>query len=380
MRFILMGLQIILLFAHFWKVYSNDKKRKANRRQIDLLKIRHYEEADREERRLKRLDRLIQDGKAYTAKRRRLLPVFIIVILMNGITLWFCLTTEHGNGASQPQSLSEGMKNALLLAAGGVEESCDPLRYIDREDKMTEKEIVTEYAKENLFFDWYGNVPNGLSVKRKYYAEKCGSVLEQLDNSLLHEEAGEKEISSEEEAAYGENIKYLDKIEESKVPEGSTRADVEGGKVKPLTVSVDTYLWEYMLRRQCYVITPAVPMLQQMARAAEDSVILLAEDPYRVVEMIEMAGSALTDYFCLMRFHESGESRADCCYWMAKLFCVTAEHLPAEWTELIDHCELMAYTFCERGVAYLNILDVENDHEKDLWQLYHTMNVRTATH
>lgn len=380
MRFILVGLQIILLFACFWKVYCNEKNRNVNRRQTDYLKARHYGEEDREEKRQERLSRLIQEGKAYTEKRRKLRTLFIIVILMAGITVSFSLMTESGEEDIQQECLFESMKTALLLAAGGVEGSCDPIRYIDRKGKMTEWEIATQFAKENLFFDWYGEAPKGLSEKRKYYADKCGSVLGQLDSNIVHEEVGEKEISREEKAAYGENIKLLDKIEESKVPEGYTRNDVEMGRVKPLTVSVDTYLWEYKLRWQCYKVKPAVPMLQQMARAAEDSVILLAEDSYRLMEMIEMAGSALADYFCLMRFGESGESRADCCYWVAKLFCVIADHLPAEWTELIDHCELMSYTFCEKGVIYLNIAGEENDHEDNLRELYHTMDMRTAAH
>ena len=268
--------------------------------------------------------------------------------------------------------------NEILLAAGGKKEDCDPVHQIERKSEMTEEDILTDIAEKTLYLDWYKDAPNEQREREKYYVEQVEKLFGGQEGQTLQKEVGERRRTESENLIYQENTEVLNKIENSKVPEGATREEVENGTVKPLAVSGDTYLLEYALRWQCYMIHPGFPMLRQMAKAAEDAAISLAAESFRAVEMMEAAGWAFAHYSCLMRFRDTGESKADCCYWIAKLFCVIAEHLPGDCTDLIEHCKLMAYAFCQKGMEYLNASDEENDHEDELKDLYETMKLRIA--
>lgn len=378
MGFIGMIFLLIFLFAYFAKIIWDERKRRNHLRRTRLLEQRHYPDRDRERGRLERLIEQVQGGKIHTEKRRKTIPFTISIIILSGISFGLYIAAEGGEKGTTQAQVSRDVVNEILLAVGGQKEDCDPVHQIERESEMTEAEILTDMAQKTLCLDWYTEAPDGKSERVKYYVEQITARLEAQEGQALSTEVGERRRTESENLIYQENVKLLDGIENSKVPKDATREEVEKGTVKPLAVSGETYLLEYALRWQCYVIQPAFPMLRQMAKAAEDAAISLAAESFRAVEMMEAAGWAFAHYSCLMRFRDTGESKADCCYWIAKLFCVIAEHLPADCTDLIAHCKLMAYAFCQKGMEYLNTLEEANDHGDELKELYETVKLRIA--
>lgn len=78
-------------------------------------------------------------------------------------------------------------------------------------------------------------------------------------------------------------------------------------------------------------------------------------------EIIEYALYGIQGYVALLLYASSGESQADCCYWIAKTFYDLAQNMPKEYGEYVEHCYLMAYTFAEKGLSYQNA-DEQIDH------------------
>lgn len=330
---------------------------------------------DEEENRKKNIRRLRRERRNFTKK---CLKYFICAMVYGLSAISLLVIKVKSGGDSSPVKTSQDMLNEIFSAAGGVVGNCDPTQIINAENKRTEEEVVTALFKEGLFFSLYEEAPKTKSERKQIYVKFVDDLMGAKGTNNLIMDNGISRTEKTGSVIYSENIEQLDKIENSKVPAGYTREDVEKGLVMPLTVGADIYLWEYELRWQCYVINPTNSMLQQTAKAAEDAAILLSTDDSRVVEMVECAGYAVTHYLCLARFDWAGESKADCCYWMAKLFCILSESLPKEWEDMIEHCKLMSFAFCEKGVDFLLMLDEKNDHENELLQLRDKMDLQTV--
>lgn len=343
--------------------------------QIQKLERKTYLNEDKEENRKKKIRELKRERRKCREKRSNCF-VFAIVFEVCAI-LMFIVKIKSGEDSFLNKT-SQDMVNEIFLAAGGMEGNYDPGQIINIENERTEEEAVTALFKDGLFFSLYEEAPKTKSGRRQFYVNFVDGLMDEKEKQILIMDFGISRTEKTEDEIYDENIKQLDEIENSKVPIEYTREDVEKGLVMPLTVSVDVYLWEYEIRWQCYIIKPTISMLQQTAKAAEDAAILLSVEYHRVTEMVEYAGYAFTHYLCLARFDGAGESKADCCYWIAKLFCVLSESLPKEWENMIEHCKLMSFAFCEKGVDYLDTLEEKNDHENDLLLLRDEMDLQTA--
>ena len=70
-----------------------------------------------------------------------------------------------------------------------------------------------------------------------------------------------------------------------------------------------------------------------------------------------------------MFYISAGESKADCCYWIAKIFYDLAQEMPAEYAEYAEHCNLMAYTFAEKGLTYESADYQKDDHISDMIEI-----------
>lgn len=368
-------LLIVLLFGFFLiGCFFKCKERKLYY-QIQKLERKTYLNEDKEENRKKKIRELKRERRSCREKH---INCFLFAIVFEVCAILMFIVKIKSGEDSLLKKTSQDIVNEIFLAAGGIEGNCDPGQIINIENERTEEEAVTALFKDRLFFSLYEEASKTKSGKRQFYVNFVDGLMDEKEKQISIMDLGISRTEKTEDEIYDENIKQLDEIENSKVPIEYTREDVEKGLVMPLTVSVDVYLWEYEMRWQCYIIKPTISMLQQTAKAAEDATILLSDEYYRVTEMVEYAGYAVTHYLCLTRFDGAGESKADCCYWIAKLFCVLSESLPKEWVNMIEHCKLMSFAFCEKGVDYLNTLEEKNDHENDLLRLRDEMDLQTA--
>ena len=126
-----------------------------------------------------------------------------------------------------------------------------------------------------------------------------------------------------------------------------------------------------------YNIKPDPSMLQQASKASADAAIGLSADSGAIETTVKQAGLAVNGYLCLMRYEHAGESKADCCFWIAKILRILSETMPKEWEGLVEHCEMLSYAFCELGVRYLDELNEKNNHAGELQLLHEEMDVRT---
>lgn len=364
-------MQIVLLLVLLFGFYFKNKNKKLDNK-IQNINRKNYLDEEKKVQIKSIIRRLGWEKKKYESRYKKCFMAAIFLEVCVGVVAY--VEISDGKNISLKKT-SQDVLDEIFLSAGGVKENYDPAIIINSNNGRTEEEIVTEFFKDKLFFSWYEESSRIGCEKKRFYVEQIEYFMEKEENQISKMNDGIGRMEKPEEEIYDENIKQLDKIENSKVPIGYTREDVEMGRVMPLALNADTYLWEYELRWTCYGIRPSIPMLQQTAKAAEDATISLSNDIYRVVEMVEYAGYAVIHYLCLTRFDEAKESKADCCYWIAKLFCVLSEHLPKEWGDMMEHCVLMSYAFCEKGVDYVNTLKEKNDHENDLIQLREKMDL-----
>lgn len=275
---------------------------------------------------------------------------------------------------SQTEEITQETLSSIFEAAGGIRGIYDPAEVIESEKEKTE-EVIKDIVKNSLFFSWYEKAPGDMGQKKDYYRNNVADLIESGEEQPFIEKAI-AQTEENETIVYNKNIEELDRIEAKKVPEGYKREDVEMGAVSPLQLDADTYLWEYEMRWQCYIIKSSASMLQQLARAAMDYTVVSSENIRNMADIIKYAGYAVTHYLCLMRLEDVEESKADCCYWIAKAFYILADNLPEDFKEFIEHCKLMSLAFCELGVSYLDTSGEENDHGNDLKRLRDEIDAR----
>lgn len=179
----------------------------------------------------------------------------------------------------------------------------------------------------------------------------------------------ENGIDDDIRTAYEEDRKKLAAIDEQKVPEGATLEQVRSGEIAALVLDVQIYKEEYRLWNNCYIFCPTAASLQQMGRSALDVQTMMMrydeyQDDWDVI--IEYAGYGIQDYNDLLYYESASESKADCCYWIAKTFYDLAQNMPDEYSIYNEHCYLMAFAFAEKGISYSNAGNAEDDHILEL--------------
>lgn len=265
--------------------------------------------------------------------------------------------------------------DAMLTEIGGKIESFKLLEALDsvRETKDVVEELFSEMPCGELYKDCSGSGVN----KRQSYVDAVSKVIGDKENQTLENFVVINPENEKESETYKKNKKLLDTMELDRVPEGYSLENVQQGKVAPLPVSADTSMREADMRWENYYIKPDVSMLQQASKASADAAIGFSKDSAVIEIAVKNAVYAVNGYLCLMRYERAGESKADCCFWIAKIFSILSEALPVEWVELVEHCEMLSYAFCELGVGYLDELNEKNDHAGELLLLREEMDART---
>lgn len=226
---------------------------------------------------------------------------------------------------------------------------------------------VSEIFKDYLFFPWFEEEEGRT---KESYSEKVDKLLEGCEP--VSDVLAKKPEEEKESKAYDAYVSRQREIDQAKVPEGATLEQVQRGEVLPKELTVDEYIEEYSLWEKRYLLYPIAANLQQMARTAVDvqtTMMKYSEYEDDWDEIIEYAMNGIQLYLALMFYKSSGESKADCCYWIAKTFCDLAQKMPAEYAGYIEHCYLMAYTFAEKGLSYENTDQQVDDHIADMIEI-----------
>lgn len=265
--------------------------------------------------------------------------------------------------------------DAMLTEMGGKNESFKLLEEHNsyRETKDVIEALFGTMPCRELFKGCSGSGIN----KRQSYVDAVSEEIDDKENLTLENYVVINPENEKESETYKKNKELLDTMELNRVPEGYSLEDVQQGKIAPLPVTADTSMREADMRWENYYIKPDVSMLQQASKASADAAIGLSKDSGVIEITVKYAVYAVNGYLCLMRYERAGESKADCCFWIAKTFRILSETLPEEWVELVEHCEMLSYAFCELGVRYLNELNEKNDHAGELLLLREEMDVRT---
>lgn len=225
------------------------------------------------------------------------------------------------------------------------------------------EEKVKIIFDDYLFFSWF---EGDEKRTKEYYKQKLD---EMLDGKEPVSDMPKKMLEEEKRKAYDEYHSQLGYIDEEKVPEGNTLEQVQKCEVLPKELDVETYKKEYDLWNKCNLLCPTADNLQQMARAALDvQTVMIRYAEYRDNwdEIIEYARHGIEGYLSLLFYTSSKESKADCCYWIAKTYYDLAQNMPDEYSEYVEHCYLMAYTFAEKGLSYKNTDGQKDDHILDI--------------
>ncbi len=230
----------------------------------------------------------------------------------------------------------------------------------DRLAQNKEEKIKTLFI-DYLFFSWYGG-------EKEKYVENVRGL---FDGKELVADAQEENLEGEDKDIYAAYVKRQNEIDLKRVPDGATLEQVWKGEVMAEKLTVDEYQEEYELWSRRCELCPTAACQQQMGRTAVDvQTTMMAypeyEDEWDVI--IEYAMRGIQAYLALMFYISADESKADCCYWIAKVFYDLAEKLSAmsaeidESADYAEHCYLMAYAFAEVGLGYESVDQRTDDH------------------
>lgn len=236
---------------------------------------------------------------------------------------------------------------------------------MDRLDQNTEKK-VKEMFMDYLFFSWFEEEEGRT---KENYREKVDKLFE---GSEFVSDVLEKKPVGKKGDVYATYVDRQREIDQAKIPEGATLEQVRQGKALPKQLTVDEYVEEYALWEKRYLLYPIAANLQQMARTAVDvqtTMMKYSEYEDDWDEIIEYAMHGIQFYLALMFYISSGESKADCCYWIAKTFYDLAQKMPAEYAEYVEHCYLMAYAFAEKGLSCKSVNYQMDDHISDIIEI-----------
>lgn len=233
------------------------------------------------------------------------------------------------------------------------------IKQICQTQQKTQSDRVEENYYEYLNYLWYEELGNS---KEKYLAK----VKEWLEGGEITGDSLEEMLEGESKEEYKNMEQLLQSIENQKLSKDGIKKAVWDGTGYLNQLSVDVYKREYKLRWKCFIICPTAAMLQQAARAALDVETVEIKDSAEWDVVTEYAGYGIQGYVSLMFYTLSGESKADCCYWIAKTYKDLAENTPEEYKQYEQHCYLMAYAFAAAGEDYAGIDSKESHHLADL--------------
>ncbi len=294
--------------------------------------------------RKKEYDRKIQLYKCY----RTILVCLLTVSIVANAVYFKYVFTDSTAAAAVDDNLPEEVK----------------VTYNDPKDRLAQntegkvKNIFIDY----LFFSWFGEEEERTKENYKAKADELFVGKESMSDV-------NKKLEGKEKDAYDAYVARQNEIDLAKVPAGATLEQVRQGKVLPRKLTVDEYKEEYGLWEKRYSLYPTAANLQQAARSAVDvqtTMMKYSEYEDNWDEIIEYAMHGIQFYMALMLYASAGESKADCCYWIAKIFYDLAEKMPAEYAEYVEHCYLMAYTFAQKGLSYKSVNQQADDHISDM--------------
>lgn len=265
--------------------------------------------------------------------------------------------------------------DAMLAEMGGEMGTFNPLEALDADREP--KDVAEELFRAMPCWELYHADFESREKKQQAYVKALSEEFDNQESSALEEHGGMEPENEKVREKYKKNKELLDAMELDRVPEGHSLKDVQEGKIPPLPITADTAMREADMRWENYYIKPDVSMLQQASKASADAAIGFSKDVGVIEMVVKYAGCAVNGYLSLMRYECAGESKADCCFWIAKIFRILSETMPGEWEESVEHCEMLSYAFCEMGVRYLDELDEKNDHADELRLLREEMGVRT---
>lgn len=280
--------------------------------------------------------------------------VFIFVVIIFLAILSFI---HIGGGKDDEKSII-----AQIRSAKG-EEIFDIMQICQTQQK-TQSDRVEENYYEYLNYLWYEELGNS---KEEYLAK----VNKWLEEGEITGDSLEEMLEGESKEEYDYIEQLLQSIEKKKLSKDGTKEDVWDGTGYLNQLSVGVYIREYKLRWKCFIICPTAAMLQQSARAALDVETVEIKDSAEWDVVTEYAGYGIQGYVSLMFYALSGESKADCCYWIAKTYKDLAENTPGEYTQYEQHCYLMAYAFAAAGEGYAGIDSKKSHHLADLAAIRH---------
>lgn len=350
-------LLIGLLFV-FLGIFFNCKGKKISQ-EIMILRKRYYSDECKKNARKRKLKKV---QKIYGVCKRvcLILPIFIFLIIIIFINV--------------NKAIMRNKIEAVVVDTGGEIARINLLETFSG-DQGIEETVEERFSAMPCWELYHDNSKSG-EKKRQAYVDAVSKKISDKENWILENYVVTDPRGKNERELYDANKKTLDEMELERAGE-SKLEDVQQGKVPPLPISGDTAKTEADMRWQNYVIKQEVSMLQQASKASADAAIGFSKDSSLIEMTVQYAVYAVNGYLLLMRYKIAGESKADCCFWIAKIFRILSDTLPEEWGGLVEHCEMLSYAFCEIGVSYLETLDEKNDHANELLKLYDEMDART---
>ncbi len=335
-------------------------KEKKISKEIMILRKRYYSDECKKnarKRKLKKIQKIYGVCKSVCL----ILPIFIFLIIIIFISV--------------KKAIVRDKIEAVVVDIGGEIARINLLETFSGDQGI--EETVEELFSEMPCWELYHDNSKSGEKKRQAYVDAVSKKISDKGNWISENYVVIDPRGKNERELYDANKETLDEMESKRVGEGCKLEDVQQGKVPPLHISGDTAKIEADMRWQNYVIKPEVSMLQQASKASADAAIGFSEDSSLIEMTVRYAVYAVNGYLLLMRYEIAGESKADCCFWIAKIFRILSDTLPEEWEGLVEHCEMLSYAFCEIGVSYLEQLDEKNDHANELLRLHDEMDART---
>ena len=361
-------LLIVLLFAIFG-IFFRSKEKQSSRDIMDLRKEYCQNKHEEKKKNVRKQELKKEEEKCRKCKK----VCFVVSVFVFSITVVLLIGNIMAN-IIKPIIIQNKI-NAMLIEMGGKVESFKGVEVHDTDHDK--KDVVEELLSAMPCWELYKNCPESGINKRQSYVDALCEELDNKENWTLEKYVCIDPEDERESNAYAKNIELLGKMELDRVPEGYSLEDVQQGKVAPLPVAADTAMREADMRWENYYIKPDASMLKQASKASADAAIGFSEDSSVIEIAVKYAAYAVNGYLGLMRYEGAGESKADCCFWIAKVFRIISGSMPKEWVELVEHCEMLSYAFCELGVRYLSELNEKNDHADELLQLREEMDILT---
>ena len=354
-------LLIGLLFA-VWGAFFQRQGKKLPRKIMSLRK-KYCPDKHKESEKNARKQKLKKKGKRYKACKN---ICFVFSVVVFGATAMAVFVKPI---------VMQNKVDKMLTDLGGEMTRFNLLEASDGDKEI--EDVVEEMFHVLPCWELYNVDFESSEKKRQSYVDAISEETGDKENQVLEEYVMINPKDEKASEIYQKNNAALRKIELDRVSVGSSLEAVQKGIIPPNPAKTYTSMQEAKMRWKNYYIKPDPSMLQQASKASADAAIGLSADSGAIETTVKQAGLAVNGYLCLMRYEHAGESKADCCFWIAKILRILSETMPKEWEGLVEHCEMLSYAFCELGVRYLDELNEKNNHAGELRLLHEEMDVRT---